>query len=84
MPLCLCRVEVLDNPLVVLLDDILRNTLHTENLNVETLSVRKCIFDLLEGLLVHLVHVDRQTTSCVQPLAATLAFEVLRFLMGDE
>lgn len=44
-PVGLCLVEVLDEALVVLLDYVLGNTLHTENLHLKTLPVRKRIFD---------------------------------------
>lgn len=54
----LCRVEVLDDPLVVLLQDVLGDTLHAEDLRVQALSVRQRVFDVFEILLVHLVHVN--------------------------
>jgi hypothetical protein len=41
----LCLIEVLDEALVVLLDYILGNTLHTKDLHLETLPVRKRILD---------------------------------------
>jgi hypothetical protein len=84
MSLGLGRVEILNDSLVVLLDDILRNTFHTEDFDIQTLPVGKRIFDLLKGLLVHLVHMHRQATRSIQPLSAPVAFKMLRLLMGDE
>ena len=42
----LSLVEVLDNALVVLLNYLLGNALHTKNLNVETLTVRQSILNV--------------------------------------
>lgn len=80
----LCCVEVCDDALVVLLDNVVGDALHAEDLNVEPLSVGQRVLDLVERFLVHLVHVDRQTAGRVQSLAASVALEVLGFLVGDE
>jgi hypothetical protein len=45
VPLGLFLVEVLYDSLIMLLNDVLRNTLHAEDLNVETLSIWERIFD---------------------------------------
>lgn len=54
-------VEVLNNSLVVLLDDILRDTLHTKDLDVESLSVGQRIFDRRQRFFMYLVHMNRKT-----------------------
>jgi hypothetical protein len=55
----LCLVEVLNKALVVLLDNVLGDTLHTEDLDLETLSIRERIFDKGQRLLVDLIHMHR-------------------------
>jgi hypothetical protein len=61
LPLGLRRVEVLDDALVVLLDNVLGDTLHAEDLDVKALPVRECILDACEVFFVNLVHVDGET-----------------------
>jgi len=77
-------VEVLDDALVVLLQDVLGDALHAEDLDVQPLPVGQRVLDVVEVLLVHLVHVHRQAAGRVEPLAAPVAFEVLRLLVRDE
>lgn len=84
MALGLCCVEVCDDALVVLLDNVVGDTLHAEDLNVEPLSVGQRVLDLIERFLVHLVHVDGETAGRVQSLAASVALEVLGFLVGNQ
>ena len=74
-------VEVLDDALVVLLQDVLGDALHAEDLDVQPLPVGQRVLDVVEVLLMDLVHVHRQTAGRVEPLAAPVAFEVLRFLV---
>jgi hypothetical protein len=45
----------------VLLLDVFGDTFHSEHLDVEALAVRKSILDMGKGLLMDLVHVDRET-----------------------
>lgn len=82
MPLCLRSVEILDDALVVLLDDVLGDTLHTENLDVKALPVRERILDVAKVFLVHLVHVNRQAypKNCQTPFAELLHLNMLRVL----
>lgn len=54
-------VEVLDDALVMLLDDVLRDALHAEDLDVESLPVSQSILDAGQIFLVDLVHVNRET-----------------------
>jgi hypothetical protein len=61
LPLGLCRVEVLDDALIVLLHNVVGDTLHAKDLDVEALPVWKRILDAREGFLVDLVHVYRET-----------------------
>lgn len=65
--LCLRGVEVLDDALVVLLHDILGDTFHAEDLDVEALPVCECILDAAQVFLVDLVHVNRQAYSFTRP-----------------
>jgi hypothetical protein len=41
----------------VLLENVLWDTLHTEDLDLESLSVRESVLDMFEGFFVDLVHV---------------------------
>lgn len=84
MALGLCCIKVCDDALVVLLDNVVGDTLHAEDLNVEPLTVGQRVLNLVERFLVHLVHVDGETAGRVQSLAASVALEVLGFLVGDE
>lgn len=61
MPFGLCGVEVLDDALVVLLYDLLGDTLHAENLDIEPLPAGKRILDTVESFLVDLVHMHGET-----------------------
>lgn len=54
-------VKVLDDAVAMLVEYVLGDALHAENLHVEALAVGEGIFDLVEGLLVHLVEVDGET-----------------------
>jgi hypothetical protein len=45
----------------VLLDDLLRNAFHAEDLDVEADTVGKGIVDSGEGLFMHLAHMHTQT-----------------------
>lgn len=42
------------------LGDVIRDTLHAENLDIQARSVGERVFNDCEGLLVDLSHVDRQ------------------------
>jgi hypothetical protein len=61
LPLGLGLVEILDDPLVMLLKDVLGDTFHTEDLDVQAGSVRESILDALQCLFVNLVHVHGET-----------------------
>ena len=45
----------------MLIEDILWDTFHTEDLDLETLPVRERILDVIKSLFVDLVHVDGET-----------------------
>ena len=57
----LSLVVVLNDALVVLLHNVLGHTFHSEDLDLEALSVGKGILDTGKGFLVDLIHVDRKT-----------------------
>lgn len=59
--LCLLRKMLLCNLLVVRIKDFCRHTLHSEDLDVKSLSVGNRIFDVCQRLFVDLVHVHRET-----------------------
>ena len=61
MPVGLGCVEGLDDALVVRLNDVLGDAFHSEDLDVQPLSVGERILDTIKTLLVNLVHVDRET-----------------------
>lgn len=48
----------------MLVEHVLGDTLHAENLHLKTLSARKRVLDLCEVLLVDLVHVHGETCRC--------------------
>lgn len=45
----------------MLLFDILRHTFDSKDLDVQALTVRKGVLDMVQRLLVDLVHVDGET-----------------------
>lgn len=55
-----CPVVLVDS-LFVLLPDLLRYTLHAEDLNIQSLTIGEGIFDVGKSLFMDLVHVDRET-----------------------
>lgn len=59
--LCLLGEMLLCDLLVVRIKYFRRHALHTEDLDIEALSVRNRIFDVCERLLVDLIHVHRET-----------------------
>lgn len=61
LPLGLGGVEVLDDALVVLLEDLLGDALHAEDLDIKPLAAGERVLDMCEILFVHLVHVDGET-----------------------
>lgn len=67
-------VKVLNDSVSVLLENLLWNTLHAKNLDLESLPVGKCILDLAERLLVHLVQMDGKT--CVWQWLASVFFQL--------
>ena len=69
MALGLGSVEVCDDALVVLLQNVFWYALHSEDFDVETLSVGEGILDLVERLFVDLVHVDGET--CEESVSVT-------------
>ena len=62
--LCLLGKVLLGDVLVVLVDDVCGDALHAEDLNVQALAAADGVLDVCEVLLVHLVHVHRQTCAC--------------------
>lgn len=60
-PVLLGLVEVLDDAVAVLLEDLVRDALHAKDLNVEALSVRQRVFDLIKRLFVDLVQMHGET-----------------------
>jgi len=58
--LSLGLVKVLDDALVVLLQDVLGDALHAEDLDVEAGAVGQGVLDALQRFFVDLVHVDRE------------------------
>ena len=73
LPFGLRGVEVLDDALVVLLENVLGDTLHAEDLDVEALAVGERILDGCEVFLVDLVHVHREACERGQ-LSAIVVF----------
>ena len=66
----------MDDPLFVLLLDVLGDTFHSEDLDVQALAVREGILDMRQGLLVDLVHVHGETyeeRKCVLAVSDDLA-----------
>lgn len=63
------------------LNDIIRDALHTKNLDVKTRPVGQSVIDLAQLLLVNLAHVNREASSRVQPPPTSFALEVFRFLV---
>lgn len=77
-------VVVLQDARAVLLQHVAGDALHAENFHVQALAVRQRVLDLRQRLLVHLVQVDGQAARRVQSASASVAFEVLGLLVGDE
>lgn len=84
MVFCLLFVVLLDDALVVRLNHVLGDALHSKNLIFQTCAARDGILDLGERFLVDLCHVHIQTTCSIQPPATSVAFEVLCLLVIDE
>lgn len=61
LPLCLRLLELGHDSLVVGLDDVLRDTFHAEDLDIETGSIRESIVDGGQLFLVYLAHMHRQS-----------------------
>ena len=59
LPFGLCLLELGGYALIVRLDDVFRDALHAEDLDVEAGSVGKSIVDCRKLLLVDLTHVHR-------------------------
>jgi len=84
LTLCLGLVVGSEDSLRVLLNDVLRNAFHAEDLNVESRAIRKGIVNGSKILFVDLAHVDTQASGGVQPSSTSFTFEMLCFLMIDE
>jgi hypothetical protein len=70
--------------LFVVIDKVLGDTAHAEDLGVDALAAFNGVFDLGQGLLVDLLQVHRQATSSVEATVAVVATEVFGFLVGEE
>lgn len=78
------RVVLLSEALIVVLDDVLRNAFHGEDLDIDVLTVGEGILDELEGFFVNLTHVNAQTSGRVQATITHAASKMLGLLMLDE
>lgn len=77
-------VEVLHDAVAVLVEDLVRDTLHAEDLDIKALAVGQRILDLVEGFFMDLVQVHGETSGSVETTTTSVALEVLGLLMRDK
>jgi hypothetical protein len=76
--------ELVEDTLAVRIKEVFRDAHHAEDLGLDSLAALDGILDGSQSLLVHLLQVNRQTSSGVETAVALVAFEVLGLLVRDE
>lgn len=78
------RIELFGNQLSVNYGGILRDAFGAKDLDVQSVSPRDRVFNIVELNLVRLTQMHSQATDSFHAFVAVGAFEVLRFLMVVE